>query len=147
TSSPASVRRGPDRERLPSSRRSRPGRRSRPASRMRSMNSSRTCATRRRPTARPTTRRLRLRTSSWAVSAETGGIEIMGGNGYKMNFGTVDAAGTDLVRGAGNIETKLGDMETALKPLQADWTGSASEAYIQAKAKWNTALTEMKVLL
>ncbi|HTN56569.1 MAG TPA: WXG100 family type VII secretion target [Microbacterium sp.] len=71
----------------------------------------------------------------------------MGGNGYKMNFGTVDAAGTDLVRGAGNIETKLGDMETALKPLQADWTGSASEAYIQAKAKWNTALTEMKVLL
>ncbi|MGB3373737.1 MAG: WXG100 family type VII secretion target [Microbacterium sp.] len=71
----------------------------------------------------------------------------MGGNGYKMNFGTVDAAGTDLVRGAGNIESKLSDMETALKPLQADWTGSASEAYVQAKAKWNQALTEMKVLL
>jgi WXG100 family type VII secretion target len=71
----------------------------------------------------------------------------MGGNGYKMNFGTVDTAGTDLVRGAGNIESKLGDMETALRPLQADWTGSASEAYVQAKAKWNQALTEMKVLL
>ena len=71
----------------------------------------------------------------------------MGGNGYKMNFGTVDTAGTDLVRGAGNIETKLGNMEDALKPLQADWTGAASEAYVQAKAKWNQALTEMKVLL
>jgi len=71
----------------------------------------------------------------------------MGGNGYKMQFGTVDAAGADLVRGAGNIESKLNDMETALKPLQADWTGSASEAYLQAKAKWNAALTEMKALL
>lgn len=71
----------------------------------------------------------------------------MGGNGYKMNFGAVDAAGSDLVRGAGNIETKLNDMDTALKPLQADWTGEASAAYAQAKAKWNAALTEMKVLL
>lgn len=71
----------------------------------------------------------------------------MGGNGYKMQFGAVDAAGADLVGSAGNIENKLNDMENALKPLQANWTGSASEAYIQAKAQWNTALTEMKALL
>ncbi|HWU28821.1 MAG TPA: WXG100 family type VII secretion target [Microbacterium sp.] len=71
----------------------------------------------------------------------------MGGNGYKMQFGAVDAAGADLVGGAGNIETKLNDMENALKPLQADWTGAASEAYVQAKAQWNSALTEMKALL
>ncbi|MDT0156139.1 WXG100 family type VII secretion target [Microbacterium sp. ARD32] len=71
----------------------------------------------------------------------------MGGNGYKMQFGAVDAAGTDLVGSASTIETKLNDMETALRPLQADWTGSASEAYVQAKAKWNAALTEMKALL
>lgn len=71
----------------------------------------------------------------------------MSGNGYKMQFGAVDTAGADLVRGAGNIENKLSQMEDALKPLQADWTGSASEAYLQAKAKWNAALSEMKVLL
>lgn len=71
----------------------------------------------------------------------------MGGNGYKMQFGVVDTAGTDLVSGAGKIENKLNDMESALKPLQADWTGEASAAYIQAKAQWNSALTEMKVLL
>ncbi|BDZ39578.1 WXG100 family type VII secretion target [Microbacterium suwonense] len=69
------------------------------------------------------------------------------GTGYKMKFGAVDMAGSDLVKGAGNIATKLSEMETALKPLQADWTGEASEAYVQAKAKWNQALTEMKVLL
>ena len=71
----------------------------------------------------------------------------MGDNGYKMQFGAVDTAGTDLVRGANNIDNKLNDMENALKPLQADWTGSASEAYVQAKAQWNSALSEMKALL
>jgi WXG100 family type VII secretion target len=68
-------------------------------------------------------------------------------DGYKVNFGAVDTAGSDLVTGANNIETKLNDMETALRPLQADWTGDASEAYVQAKIKWNQALTEMKGLL
>lgn len=68
-------------------------------------------------------------------------------SGYKMQFGAVETAGTDLGSGANNIEAKLSEMEDALKPLQADWTGSASEAYIRAKAQWNAALSEMKVLL
>lgn len=68
-------------------------------------------------------------------------------DGYKVNFGAVDTAGSDLVTSANNIATKLDTMETNLRPLQADWTGAASEAYVQAKAKWNAALTEMKVLL
>jgi WXG100 family type VII secretion target len=67
--------------------------------------------------------------------------------GYKMQFGAVETAGSDLGTGATNIETKLNDMDTALKPLQADWTGEASEAYVQAKAKWNAALSEMKQIL
>lgn len=71
----------------------------------------------------------------------------MSGNGYKMQFGAVDAAGTDLVNGANKIGNKLDEMENNLKPLQADWTGSASEAYVQAKAQWNSALTEMRSLL
>lgn len=71
----------------------------------------------------------------------------MSGNGYKMQFGAVDTAGADLVAGAGRIDTKLDEMESALKPLQSNWTGSASDSYIQAKAQWNSALTEMKGLL
>lgn len=67
--------------------------------------------------------------------------------GYKMQFGTVEMAGTDLLTGANNIETKLTEMDSALKPLQADWTGAASEAYIRAKQQWDTALSEMKQLL
>ncbi|GAA3932701.1 WXG100 family type VII secretion target [Microbacterium soli] len=70
-----------------------------------------------------------------------------GNNGYKMNFGAVDTAGGDLVRSAAGIENKLDEMERDLKPLQANWTGSASEAYLRAKASWTAALSEMKVLL
>ncbi|WP_119695997.1 WXG100 family type VII secretion target [Microbacterium halotolerans] len=66
---------------------------------------------------------------------------------YKMQFGAVEMAGSDLGTSAGNIDTKLSEMEEALKPLQADWTGEASEAYLRAKAQWNSALAEMKQIL
>ncbi|MGF2949099.1 WXG100 family type VII secretion target [Microbacterium alcoholitolerans] len=71
----------------------------------------------------------------------------MSNSGYKMQFGTVETAGTDIGSAANNLETKLNDMDTALKPLQADWTGEASEAYVQAKIQWTKAISEMKVLL
>jgi len=38
-------------------------------------------------------------------------------------------------------------MDSALQPLRADWTGSASEAYQSAKAQWTQAITDMKQLL
>lgn len=71
----------------------------------------------------------------------------MSNSGYKMQFGTVEMAGTDIGSAANNLETKLNDMDTQLKPLQADWTGEASEAYIVAKAQWTKAISEMKALL
>lgn len=71
----------------------------------------------------------------------------MSNSGYKMQFGTVEVAGADIGSAANNLETKLNDMDTQLKPLQADWTGDASEAYITAKAQWTKAIQEMKALL
>lgn len=68
-------------------------------------------------------------------------------SGYKMQFGAVETAGADIGGAANNIETKLTDMDNALKPLQSDWTGEASEAYVQAKIQWTAAITEMKQLL
>ena len=31
--------------------------------------------------------------------------------------------------------------------MRSDWTGGASEAYVQAKAQWTQAITDMKQLL
>lgn len=66
---------------------------------------------------------------------------------FKANFEAIDVAAGDISTGANGIESKLNDMDSQLQPLQADWTGSASESYQQAKARWEKALTEMKELL
>jgi len=67
--------------------------------------------------------------------------------GYKVDFNAVGTAGSDLGTAANNIDQKLGDMENLLRPLQQDWTGEASDAYIVAKGQWSKAINEMKAIL
>lgn len=66
---------------------------------------------------------------------------------FKANFGAIDAAAADINTGANGIESRLNDMDQALQPLRADWTGAAAESYNQAKAQWTTAISDMKQLL
>src|SRR5699024_635103 len=66
---------------------------------------------------------------------------------FKANFESISTAGSDIVGGANKIEQQLNDMDSRLRPLQSDWTGSASEAYEQARATWTTTINEMKQLL
>ena len=65
----------------------------------------------------------------------------------KVNFSTLAAAAADINRGAAQIESTLGDMDSQLAPLRANWTGEAASSYEAAKAKWTAAITDMKTLL
>jgi len=65
----------------------------------------------------------------------------------KVNFGALSTAAADIQSGANGLEQTLANMDRSLQPLRANWTGSASDAYDQAKAKWTAALTDMKALL
>jgi WXG100 family type VII secretion target len=65
----------------------------------------------------------------------------------KVDFGALSAASADINSGANQIQSQLDQMDSALQPLRADWTGSASEAYQSAKAQWTQAITDMKQLL
>jgi len=65
----------------------------------------------------------------------------------KVNFGSLDAAAADITASANQIEGRLDSLESELAPLRSDWTGSASSAYQQAKAKWDQGMTDMKLLL
>ncbi len=65
----------------------------------------------------------------------------------KVNFGSLDAAAADIRASANQIEGRLDALESELAPLRSDWTGSASSAYQQAKAKWDAGMADMKVLL
>lgn len=65
----------------------------------------------------------------------------------KVNFSTLSAAAADINSGANQLEATLGDMDAQLQSLRASWTGESAAAYQGAKAKWTTAITDMKTLL
>ena len=52
----------------------------------------------------------------------------------KVNFGGLSTAAADIQTGASRIESRLGDMDQALQPLRADWSGEASTSYEAARA-------------
>jgi early secretory antigenic target protein ESAT-6 len=65
----------------------------------------------------------------------------------KVDFAALSGASADISTGANQIQSQLDQMDSALQPLRADWTGSASEAYQTAKTQWTQAITDMKQLL
>lgn len=65
----------------------------------------------------------------------------------KVNFSALSTASADIVSGANGIEAKLNEMDRSLQPLRANWSGEAASSYEAAKAKWTSALTDMKALL
>jgi len=65
----------------------------------------------------------------------------------KVNFGGLDAAAADIQSSARQVEGRLDQLESELAPLRSDWTGSASEAYQAAKAKWDAGMSDIKLLL
>jgi 6 kDa early secretory antigenic target len=65
----------------------------------------------------------------------------------KVNFGGLATAAADIQSGATHIESQLNDLDSSLAPLRANWSGEASAAYEAARAKWTSAITDMKALL
>lgn len=68
-------------------------------------------------------------------------------DGIRVNHAGLDAAANDLKQGVNDIDTRLNQLEQELAPLRNDWSGQAQASYTVAKAKWDTAINEMKELL
>lgn len=71
----------------------------------------------------------------------------MTGNGITVGFSALDTAASDISTGANGIGETLDNLERKLQALEADWDGDAKDAYRDAKAQWNGALNDMKLLL
>lgn len=65
----------------------------------------------------------------------------------KVNFSALSTAAADITGGANQLEAKLTEMDRSLQPLRANWSGEASSSYEAAKAKWTSAISDMKLLL
>lgn len=68
-------------------------------------------------------------------------------DGIKVDHGKLDTGSGDVIAAAKDIEGRLNILEDELKNLQEDWTGAAREAYREAKATWDKAITDMIILL
>ncbi|WP_447644380.1 WXG100 family type VII secretion target [Nocardioides zeae] len=68
-------------------------------------------------------------------------------SGIRVNHGSLEAASQDLVSTARDIEGRLDQLESELSPLRSEWEGQAQQAYLTAKAQWDTAIAEMIALL
>ena len=68
-------------------------------------------------------------------------------DGIRVNHGELDGAVDNLNVAVGRIDERLNQLENELAPLKSDWSGNAQLTYTQAKAKWDNAIGEMKLLL
>lgn len=68
-------------------------------------------------------------------------------DGIKVEHGKLEMGAADVIAAAKDIEARLNTLEDELKPLSSDWTGAAKEAYREAKATWDKAITDMIILL
>lgn len=68
-------------------------------------------------------------------------------DGIRVDHNKLAQGSADVIAAARAIESRLDNLESELAPLKNDWTGSAKQAYADAKAKWDQAMTEMIALL
>jgi WXG100 family type VII secretion target len=68
-------------------------------------------------------------------------------DGLRVNHAGLDTAADDLRRTVNDIDDRLDRLEQELAPLRSDWSGNAQQAYLDAKARWDRAIGEMRDLL
>jgi WXG100 family type VII secretion target len=64
-----------------------------------------------------------------------------------VDHAALQQAAADLARAVTASEERIDRLAAELAPLQAEWYGSAQEAYVEAKAVWESAQAEMRSLL
>ena len=68
-------------------------------------------------------------------------------DGLRVNHAGLDNAAQDLYTAVKEIDDRMNRLESELAPLKSDWSGNAQTSYHSAKAKWDTAIQEMRDLL
>ena len=64
-----------------------------------------------------------------------------------VTFAALAEAAQTIQSTYNNLNTKLQDLESQLKPVVSTWTGAASENYQVQQAKWDQAQTDLNSVL
>lgn len=68
-------------------------------------------------------------------------------DGLKVDHGGLEQMAEDLSAVAAKIDDRLQALAHELEPLRTSWAGEAQAAYAVAKARWDTAIQELRELL
>ena len=64
-----------------------------------------------------------------------------------VTFAALAEAAQQIQSTYNNLNTKLNDLESQLRPVVASWTGSASTDYQAQQQKWNSAQSDLNNVL
>ena len=64
-----------------------------------------------------------------------------------VTFAALAEAAQQIQSTYNNLNTKLNDLESQLRPVVATWTGKASEDYQVQQQKWNSAQSDLNNVL
>jgi WXG100 family type VII secretion target len=64
-----------------------------------------------------------------------------------VDHAALQRAAADLARAVAASEARIERLAAELVPLQTDWYGAAQEAYLEARAVWESAQRELRLLL
>jgi WXG100 family type VII secretion target len=64
-----------------------------------------------------------------------------------VDHAALHQAASDLARAVSASEERIERLAADLAPLHTEWYGTAQEAYLEAKAVWESAQREMRQLL
>ena len=65
----------------------------------------------------------------------------------RVNFNSLAEAGADIQKAVDELDTKLGELEVAARPLVETWEGKAKTAYYERQLTWTNAATDLKTIL
>lgn len=68
-------------------------------------------------------------------------------DGIQVQHAKLVQGAADMLKSAKDIQARLDQLEDELNSLKSNWHGAAQEAYREAKLRWDTAMSEMILLL
>lgn len=64
-----------------------------------------------------------------------------------VTFETIAQAAQSVNQTQNNLNQKLQDLQSMLRPIVSDWTGTAAEAYQAKQRQWDQAQTDLNTVL
>ena len=61
-----------------------------------------------------------------------------------VGFAQVEDGRQAVLSLCNKLEQNMNDLETLLAPIRADWTGSASDAFVEAYTSWRTQADDLR---